>query len=93
MQTVNHKISKYKEKLLKISNHRCEFQQKFTLIINVSLHLPKKSYKISKKYCKNKYINFHTFTQETYKVSKNYIKRREKVYRFPYIYSRNIQIL
>ena len=44
----------FNQKLMKISNHRCKFQQNFTLIINVSVHLPEKSYKIPKIYSKRR---------------------------------------
>ena len=41
------------------------------------------------KYIK-KYTNIYTFAQETYTKSKYYNKIHEKIYKFPYIYSRNI---
>ena len=40
-----------------------------------------------------KYTSSHTITQETHAFSKNYCKIHEKVYKFPYNYSRNIQFL
>ena len=78
---------------MKISNHICEFQQNFASIMKASIHLRNhiKFLIIIVKDLK-KYINFHTFTQETYKFSKHYSKIHEKVYKYLYIYSRNIQI-
>ena len=42
------KILNYKESLLKISKHRCEIQQKFSEIMNVSIQILKKPTKFSK---------------------------------------------
>ena len=38
-----------------------------------------------------KKTNMYTFNRETYKSSKHYGKIHEKVYKFPYNYSRNVQ--
>ena len=43
-------------------------------------------------YSRNTQTNFYTFTQGTYKFSKHYDKIREKIYKFPYNYLRNIQM-
>ena len=39
-----------------------------------------------------KIYKFHTFTKESYKFSKHYSRLRTKLYKFPYRYSRNIQV-
>ena len=51
--------------------------------------ITQETYKCFTRYMK-KYTNFHRFTEESYIFSKHYSKIREKVYKFPYSYSRNI---
>ena len=49
MHRIHYKILNYKETLLKISNHRCEIQQKFYCTMNVQ-----ETYKFSKNYNKTR---------------------------------------
>ena len=75
------------KKSYQISKSYSKIHKKYT-----NLHtIIQETYKCLTKYMKM-YTNFHTSTQETYEFSEQYSKIREKIYKFPYNYSRSIQL-